>query len=197
MNKKWIIAIAIIIGILLACGFGIYAYLRGGISDNNMTYTKQLAENEKKNNVIENSYNTIQTANIEVKLSPNAMITEKIYYKDCDHLIRKEKDVPEDLVNATEDKIKEKYAGWKVEKFSANDVVVYKELNGFCEEHFVIKEKDGVIAIYTENSQGVIEWKEDTDIVTKYLPDEDLENLKVGVKVQGLKNLYNYLEDYE
>ena len=75
--------------------------------------------------------------------------------------------------------------------------MIIKELNGFCEEHFVIKEKDGVIAIYTENSQGVIEWKEDTDIVTKYLPDADLENLKVGVKVQGLKNLYNYLEDYE
>ena len=52
MNKKWIIAIAIIIGILLACGFGIYAYLRGGISDNNMTYKEtninKIAERKRK-----------------------------------------------------------------------------------------------------------------------------------------------------
>lgn len=195
MNKKWIITITIIAGILLALGLGMYTYKKGGISNNNITQTKVLAD--KNESVLNLEYNTVQTANIEVKLSPKAKITEKTYYKDCDHLIKKEIDVPEELVNATEKEVSEKYIGWKMEKFIATDVVVYKELTGFCDEHFVIKEKDGVVAIYTENSEGIQEWKEDTDIVTKYLPDEDLENIKSGVKVQGFKNLYNFLEDYE
>lgn len=61
----------------------------------------------------------------------------------------------------------------------------------------MIKEHDGVIGIYTENNEGIQEWQEDTEISTKYLPDTDLEQFKIGTKIVGKNNLYSFLEDYE
>lgn len=199
MEKKWIIIAVIVIGILLGLILGIYTYHRGGISNTNMIDTQKLAEEDKEENRIDGvqENETIQTANITNKISPNAIIVEKKYYKTCDHLIRNTIDVPEELVNGTEENVQAKYPDWKIESYSPTEIVVYKEFAGICDEHYVVKEKNGIIAIYTENSEGVQEWKEDTDIATQYLPEEDLENLKVGIKIIGITNLYNFLEDYE
>ena len=173
IEKKWLIIGVIILGIILGVVFGIYAYDRGRMSDTNMIDTQKLAdvENNKQLNNETNANVAIETSSIDMKVSPNAIIIQKRYYKSCDHLIKEVVDVPEDLIN--------------------------KEFDGICNEHYVIKEHDGVIGIYTENNEGIQEWQEDTEISTKYLPDTDLEQFKIGTKIVGKNNLYSFLEDYE
>ena len=41
------------------------------------------------------------------------------------------------------------------------------------------------------------EIKEDTEIVTLYLPETDLQKLKAGVEIIGHTKLVEFLEDYE
>lgn len=199
MGKKWIIILTLTVGIILAIVCGIYAYNKGGISDSNVISNKKLADvMETENSITEEVMNeSVPTSLTNSNISPNAIIIEKRYYKACDHLIKDVIDVPEELVNKTEADIKEKYAGWKIEGYSPTEIAVYKEFKGFCDEHYMIRENNGIISIYTVNQEGVEKLKENTEISTMYLPDEDLKELKSGIEIIGKTNLYSFLEDYE
>ena len=199
IKKKWLIIGVIILGIVLGVVFGIYAYDRGKMSDTNMIDTQKLAdvENNKQLNNETNANVAIETSSIDMKVSPNAIIIQKRYYKACDHLIKEVVDIPEDLINKEQEDVIKKYSDWKLEGYSSKEIVIYKEFDGICNEHYVIKDHDGVIGIYTENNEGIQEWQEDTEISTMYLPDADLEQFKIGTKIVGKNNLYSFLEDYE
>lgn len=197
MGKKWLIISIVIIGIIIAIILGIYAYQNGSISDTNMVSDKRLAETEK-NKIEQEEFNQIiSTAVVNEVTSPNATIIEKRYYKACDHLLRKATEIPEELINKNETDIKEKYPDWKLEKYSATEITMYKEFNGFCDEHYIARAHNGVITIYTVNEENEEKLKEETDISIQYLPEEDLEKLKQGISIVGKTNLYSFLEDYE
>lgn len=196
--KTWFLIGLLIVGTMLAIGIGIYAYRRGGISEMNVINTQKLAEVEGE----EHGYNEmineiIETSTANTNISPNAIVIQKRYYQTCDHLIRETVDIPGELVNQGEEKVKEYYSDWNVEQYSSTEVVVYKEFKGICNEHYVIKENDGVLGIFIENDDGIQEWQEDTEIEVQYLPEEDIEEFKVGVKVVGKTNLHTFLEDFE
>ena len=78
--KKWVI---ITICVLALLGLGVLFAI---IQNNNETKGTELKETTElaKNNFNEN--NSIETSAIETKISPNAKIIKKEYYKKCDHL---------------------------------------------------------------------------------------------------------------
>lgn len=199
INKSWIIVVIISIAVILGVIVGMYAYQKGNISEMNTLNTQKLAgiTNEEKNDNEELVNEAVETSSINKNISPNAIIIQKRYYQGCDHLIREIMDIPENLVNKTEEDFKKEYADWKLEGYSPTEIVIYKEFKGICDEHYVVKEHNGVLGIYTENSEGIQEWKEDTEIETQYLPNEDVKNFEIGVKVVGKTNLNSFLEDYE
>lgn len=199
INKSWIIVVIISIAVILGVIVGMYAYQKGNISEMNTLNTQKLSgiTNEEKNDNEELVNEAVETSSINKNISPNAIIIQKRYYQGCDHLIREIMDIPENLVNKTEEDFKKEYADWKLEGYSPTEIVIYKEFKGICDEHYVVKEHNGVLGIYTENSEGIQEWKEDTEIETQYLPNEDVKNFEIGVKVVGKTNLNSFLEDYE
>ena len=77
-------------------------------------------------------------------------------------------------------------------------MVVYKEINDFCNEHYLVKEENGTVAVYAldkfGNEKDIIC---NTEIQTKYLTEKDVENLRTGIKVYGKKELNKLLQDYE
>ncbi len=196
--RTWFFLGCLIILAIIAFVFGIYAYNRGNVSDINIVNTQKLAETTNEENLYNEAENDIvETSSNTDKLSPNAIIIEKRYYKACDHLIRETIDVPEELINQGEEQVKEYYLDWTIEKCSPTEVVVYKEFKGICNQHYVVKEHDGVLGIYIEDAEKVQEWLEDTEIEVQYLPEDDIEEFKVGVRVVGKINLNTFLEDYE
>ncbi len=200
MDKKWIICvvIAIILGLGIGIGLAIYSSNRNGdTEDIDIVSEKTLAEDEKNEENVNNSANAVETAVTTDTVSPNAIIVEKTYYKACDHLIRKVEDVPEDLVNKTEEDVEEKYADWKIEEYTPTQITLYKSVSGNCGEHYFVQAHNGVIGIYTVDEYGVKTLKEDTEISIQYLPDEDIKNLQAGVEVIGYTKLVEFLEDYE
>ena len=201
MDKKWIICIiiTIIIGLGLGIGFAIYSSNNNKTEGIDILSEKELAEtgNNVNQDKVNEILNTIETSNTENNISPNAMIIEKTYYESCDHLIRKNIDVPEELVNKTEEDLKEYFPEWKIEEYSPTQIILYKTSSGNCGEHYFVQEHNGVIGIYTTDEYGVKTLKEDTEISTQYLPDEDISNLRAGVEIIGYTNLIEFLEDYE
>lgn len=194
MRRSWIIMSAIAIILLFALGvmIGIYFYQKEKTQDSNMVTTK-LAEKEQDD--IENK--VVYTSTSEEKISPNCTIVEKQYFKGCDHLIKNIKEIPEEWINMTEEQIIKQYPDWTLESFSKNQIVVSQEKEGYCGEHYVIREHNGVLGIYTLDENGNETLKEDTEISTMYLTEEDLEILNKGIKAIGENQLHQVLEDYE
>lgn len=203
MDKKWLICIiiAIILGLAVGVGLAIYSSNSNKTKGLDILSEKELAgENTyNKNNVAneENEINALETSSKEENVSPNAIITKKIYYTACDHLKKESEEIPKELVNKTEQEIEKEFSGWKIEKFSPTEIVLYKEMSGNCGEHYFVQEHNGVIGIYSIDEYGVKTLKEDTEIMVQYLPEEDIQNLKAGVELIGYNKLTEFLQDYE
>lgn len=191
MRKEWII-ILIIILLLIGILAGIYVYKNNQTQEGNIIESRQLAaeENIEINNVI-------YTSAKEEVVSPNATILEKQYFTGCDHLIKTMKNIPEELVNKTREDVEKYYIGWDVDSFSEKEITIYQEKEGFCNQHYLVKEHDGVLGIYTMDENGKLTLKEDTEIQTMYLPEIDLEKVKQGIEAIGDAALNSVLEDFE
>lgn len=201
MDKKWIICIivTIIIGLALGIGLAIYSSNNNDTENIDLLSQRELADSEQDvlNSIESNNISTLETAATDNNISPNAVVIKKTYYEACDHLIRVTEDIPEELVNKTEEDVQKMFSDWTIEKYSPTQIILYKNESGNCGEHYFVQEHNGVIGIYLTDENGAKTLKEDTEISTKYLPDEDIENLKVGVEIIGYTNLVEFLEDYE
>ena len=158
--KTWFVLISCIIVAVIAFAFGAYVYNKKTARNDEPVNIEKLSQVEE---IKENSVsNEIETSTSESKVSPNAIVNEKRYYKKCDHLIRETVDIPEELVNMSEEDVKKYYAGWNIEKYTPTEITIYKEFSGICNEHYIVKKNGDVLGIYIENDDGVEEWLEDT-----------------------------------
>ena len=201
MKKMWIIGLIIaiiIIGIIL----GIFIY-------NNNANNKQNSIVENEINIVsekvtdecteeyQNSEEEIETDSQEEKISPNCLLTLKKYYEECNHTINEYVDIPQDLVNGTEEDLKNEYPYWQVEKYSSNDIILYKEFNSNCGQHFVLREDNGKITVYKINENNEEEVYENTEISVEYLSETDKIKISEGIRVNGIEELNQLLEDFE
>lgn len=194
--RKYIILIAIataIVSFLL----GLYLYKLNQINEQ-IAFEAEYGKIQSEN-IINEAENIIkETSMAENKTSPNTKLIEKKYYIDCGHLIQEEQTMKENLINKEESEFQTEYMGWEIQKFTPNEVVVYKEINDFCDQHYLLKEVDGEIVVYAldkyDNEKNI---EKETGIQTRYLSEIDIENLKEGIKVYGKKNLNSIIEDFE
>lgn len=191
-------------GFVFVLGMSVGTYL--GIDKNKVVYkeddsTKNIVPVQDV--VIRNTQNektpepkVIETIVEETKISPYAkLIIEKKFTK-CGHTTVEVIDVPSELINMTEKEIMKKYENWEVRSFNSKEVSLYREIVANCNDHFVLKDKDGYLAIYTNVTDDKMNLKEVTDIDVSNLPSGDRENLKEGIFVYGQEELSSLLEDF-
>ncbi len=86
------------------------------------------------------------------------------------------------------------------EDYSKNVQNDIEETSGdFSDEnkHYILKSENEIIKIYYINENGEEVLYRVTDISTKYLGEEDVNELKNGIEVIGAQNLNQLLEDFE
>lgn len=195
--RKWII-ISLISATVLAIIISMVVIFGGKnkTSDIDTTSQRELA-NKIEQNIEESNIQIVSTSASEEKTSPNAMISFQTYYKNCEHTTIKNIQIPEELVNMSETEIQEKYKEWVLEEFSSNYIIFKSEKEGICDEHYVLKENEGYIAIYRIDAFENETLIETTAVVTAYLPEADLLELREGIRVFGKDRLNARLEDYE
>ena len=193
MNKKAIFIIAMIILFLVV--FSIF-YVIGTKADlNESTENDSMLNNQ--NNETEGNDITIEVISSDEKTTPNTVLVLKKYYQDCGHTITNEAQIPEELVNLTVEEIQKQYPNWEVEEFSQEEVVLFKSLESFCGEHYLLTEEDGYINIYVVDEEGNRSLKEEKVMSVEYLSETDKIMLKNGLMVYGTNELNKILEDYE
>lgn len=146
----------------------------------------------------EQNMDLLRTSSEEEKISPNAVLTLKKYYKECKHTVIENKSATSsNLVNKTKDEIQNEYENWKIEHFSSTEIILAKEFEGKCNEEFILRDVNGKIVIYKlDEKDNEIEY-EQTDIATDYLTDTDKININNGLKVIGKEELNKIIEDFE
>lgn len=194
--KKYIVII-LIVGLFVSIILGFYLYKLNKIEEQiafETEYKKVETENIMKN--VEEILK--ETSSTEEKISPNTKLIEKIYYNECGHLVEQQKTIKQEFLNKTEEEFKTEYAGWEIQKFTSNEIVIYKEIDNFCNEHYILKDVEGEIIVYSlDKNDNEREIVKETGIKTKYLSEVDIENLKIGIKVYSNKELNQILEDFE
>lgn len=125
----------------------------------------------------------LETDAQEEKISPNCSFTVRTYYKGCGHITSEYNNIPEELVNKTEQELKEMYPEYMVETFKSNEVVVYIEKEGECGEHYLVKDLNGTVVIYERMNDGTEKLLEETSISTDYLPETDKIQMQEGIEV--------------
>lgn len=193
MKKTILITICIIIllGISMAIGYYIF---KTEIADE-----KDIAKTTQEENKVQNErdFSIEQVNTQEEKVTPNTQFILQKHYKTCGHTTINYVEIPSDIVNMTKEEIQKEYKDWEVKEFSKEEVILQKEEEGTCEEHYVLREKDGYIAIYWVNNKGKENLKEITGIAVEYLTENDLLEINEGIFVYGLQELNSKIEDYE
>lgn len=141
--------------------------------------------------------NTVKANTEEEKTSPNCSLITKTYYQKCGHTKSEYSNLPQELVNLTRDEIQEKYPGYEIENFASNEVILLQQKEGECGEHYVVKDKDGMVTIYQILEDGTQKELETIGITTEYLPETDKINMKKGISINGKQELNQLIEDFE
>lgn len=170
----------------------------------NIKYDKLAKEEEKvtdeciyENNEIENDIDEIKVSETETKVSPNAELVIKKYYNECGHTTEEVREVTNDMVNKKQKEIEELYLDYKIESFDNDKIVLLKEEEGQCDEHYIVKDENSNIVIYKLLVDGTEEIYQNTGISTEYLPETDKISLRDGIKIFGRENLNSLIEDFE
>ena len=204
MKRNWIIILIIAI-ILIGIIVGILIYKNGNKKSSNIVQNKinEVSEKvtdectEEWSKLNETAKKDIETNSSEEKISPNCLITIKKYYKGCGHTTNEYLDISKELVNKTKEDLQKKYEGYEIQEFSSTGVTLYKEYDGECGEHYVVREDNGKISIYRINENKEEELYEKTEISIDYLTETDKMNIKNGINVNGKEKLNQLIEDFE
>lgn len=196
MKKVWIIIIISIVLLIIGGVTGIYIYNINNTLNQNSIKAKELAD-ELKRKMIEEEEQTVSTSSNTIKVSPNSIVQKNTVYKICNHIVQETEIIPEELTNKEQKDIEQYYKDWQIKKFGSSEVILYNEKNEYCDRHYILKENDGVIAIYKLNQDNKEIFKENTQIQVQYLPEVDLLNLKKGIYAIGEQELNSILEDFE
>lgn len=196
MRKGYLISIIgiIIFAILVTIGVIIYKNTSSNLEQKE---ANNIQNNQIEENLIDSNIDLVTTTSEQEKVSPNSVFIFKIYYKKCEHITIEKETASEVMVNKTREDLESIYKDWNIVTFRNDQVLFYKEEEGICNEHYMLKELEGYIAIYSLDEEENETLKEKTAIVTTYLPEEDIITLKEGIKVYGRDKLNKALEDYE
>ncbi len=204
MNKI-IIAIISIIIIIIAIfgGIKLFETINNNQVSNQIQYqteTSEVIEDEcteeweELNN--KNTLNLQANTQEQIQLSPNCSFTFQTHYEECGHTSRQYNNIPTQLVNKTKEEIQQLYNDWEITTFTSNEVVLDKNMEGECGEHYVLREVAGKIVIYVMKNNTEEEYQK-TEISTDYLTETDKITIREGLKVYGKENLNQAIEDFE
>lgn len=201
--KKSIIISAIIVLFILGTVIGII--LINNFAGENKAEVEIAKQNEEEiydectdeyEEMMESNTLVEETSTEGEKISPNCSIIFKRHYNDCGHTIEQYSIIPTELVNKTEEDLQKQYEGWTIEEFSRNQIILYRDFDSECGEHYVLREKDGKIVVYLKTGDSE-ELVEETDIATEFLTETDKIELQNGIEANGRIELNQIIEDYE
>lgn len=156
---------------------------------------EQLGMNsEAAQNGVEEAVDTI------AKVDEESNIILRTYYTKTGEIDTKKIGIPITIVGASLNEFKSyiesNYSDWVIREVSTKSASLFKQVDGYKPDNFIIQNKDGYIVIYKINQSGEKEIYEKTNISLSTLSETDKRKLEAGITVKTLDDVYNIIEDY-
>lgn len=206
MKKSWIIILGIAIIIIgIIAGVSIYEMNRKEIAKKNVIENEINEISEEIVDECTDEWNRLQEeARLEIeananeeKISPNCKVILKRYYTECQHTINEYIDIPQSLVNGKKEDLEKEYSNWEVKEYSSTEIVLYREFESTCGQHFVLRNDNGKITVYRINENNEEVEYQKTEISIDYLTETDKVQIQNGIRVNGMEELNQLIEDFE
>lgn len=85
---------------------------------------------------------------------------------------------------------------WVLDELSPGRLVFKKTIDSYCSKHYIVKDKDGYLAIYKANSaSGKLYPLEETNIRADSLDGQVKDKLKDGIVIDNLEGVELFIED--
>jgi hypothetical protein len=119
-------------------------------------------------------------------------------YKSCGHNSISYRSATAEEAGLSKEQIESMYSSWAIKEFSPSIVWLCEEVDGYCPNHYIVKEKDGCIAIYRplEDGQGFY-LVHQTNIDTAFLSADIQERIKEGWVVDSLEQVEQLMESWD
>ena len=161
--------------------------------------TVVIFNDSKKDNIYNlNNSENIETINTQRKVGVNTKIKIITHYALCGHEIITNVDVTKDMMNLSYDELKNRYRGYEFINLDDDNIILKRNINDYCNEHFLVKIEDEKICIYVIHSDNTQEFISLLDIPIDTLRQNDRYMLKTtGITIFGKESLYKFLEDFD
>ncbi|MGB7604938.1 MAG: BofC C-terminal domain-containing protein [Lutisporaceae bacterium] len=204
-RKKNIGLVIVALFFFIAFGFGYYLNYDENDNISNNTINSGDTADYRIPDSIRNPYTTVDAeapedqstnASTDNFITPSTKVIFKTYFTLCGHMLDKDPENMEDLINLSEEELKLKFTDWKVNEFSKQQVILSREISTYCPRHYIIGVKDGYIAIYVYDAEGKKILYEETEISISTLTAEDQKNLEYGIIADSEDELQQKLEGF-
>lgn len=156
------------------------------------------AQEDSLYNINKNNETTV--TNYNDIINNETQLIYKTLYTQCEDIIEEKQKPTSELIGLNKDGFKEyltkNQLDWEIESFSKEKVVLLKQVNKTCPNHYLVSVNKGYIAIYRYDEDSNKELIEQTDISINILPTIDQEKLQKGILVDTRKEVNELLEDY-
>ncbi|MDD3394328.1 MAG: hypothetical protein PHG19_06770 [Anaerotignum sp.] len=176
--KKKVVLLALT-GFLLSLGLG---------------YFFSVKDQEKQN--LPTQEGTVQVGKSEVTVKKEGKIIYQYFYTK-DAITKEVKEpVPDFLEGLNREQMQSIYSGWQIVYFSPEKVILRCSVVGKSSEVFLLKEYNGYLAVFEEDSEKKMRLKELTEVPLSVLPEAERQQLIEGIYVLGEENLVRLLSDF-
>lgn len=121
----------------------------------------------------------------KARLNSEANLIFKTYYSKCGHEITEKKSSNATFSGCTKEQLADKLSDWEIESFTPEQVILKREVDNICDEHYYIGIKDGYVALFQGRPDLPSKVIEQTDIIADVLREEDRAILEKGLIINS------------
>ncbi|MBF8982141.1 BofC C-terminal domain-containing protein [Lutibacter sp. B2] len=136
----------------------------------------------------------------ELLTTSSMQIVFKTYYEKARDTIIKEREIPAVMIGSKLDDFKEylveNYPKWDIRQFSKEKVELYQVSKNTPPNYYIIKEKDGYVAVFKVNENEEMVLMQKTEIPVVSLSETDLKYIEEGIERKDEEEINQILEDY-
>lgn len=127
----------------------------------------------------------------------NTLMVFKTYYTKCKDERIEERRAEDSEIGLNRQEIKAKFPNWEVREFSSPQVILTKELNEYCPNHFILKAKDGIVVIYLPSDEENTERNIEKTQSINNLPSHVQEEIRKGLVLDSLEEVEYFMESLD
>lgn len=127
------------------------------------------------------------------KVTPSTILIEKTLSINTGCSIETQHEVPEEIINLTNEEVKEYYVGYDSMEFNKEIIIISRKVP-YLPNRFIVRLEDKYIVVFTTDSEGKATKYDDFDPIP--CKSKDAQLIK-GIEVETLEEVWQIIGDYD